>query len=117
MEEHTMRLRDEPFACIAAGRKTIELRLYDEKRRGIAVGDRVCFVHWDDPRRVLRAQVTALHLFPTFADLYAALPPAACGYGPDDCASPADMDRYYTKEEQSRYGVVGIEIALIGENR
>ena len=30
---HEMRLHDEPFNLIKNGTKTIELRLYDEKRR------------------------------------------------------------------------------------
>ena len=40
-----------------------------------------------------------------------------CGYTKEDIdtASPDDMDKYYTKEEQEKYGVVGIEIALQGQ--
>ena len=31
--EHKMKLKDKPFNSIKNGTKTIELRLYDEKRR------------------------------------------------------------------------------------
>lgn len=30
---HSMKLKDNPFNKIASGEKTIELRLYDEKRK------------------------------------------------------------------------------------
>ena len=36
---HEMRLHNEPFVLIKDGTKTIELRLNDEKRRQIKVGD------------------------------------------------------------------------------
>ena len=37
--EHTMNLNAHPFEMMRSGKKTIELRLYDEKRRKISVGD------------------------------------------------------------------------------
>ena len=38
---HEMRLHDVPFKKIQAGTKTIEMRLYDEKRQMIQVGDEI----------------------------------------------------------------------------
>lgn len=114
---HTLNLHPQPFALIADGRKTIELRLYDEKRSRIQVGDTLVFVHTEDASLTLIAKVTALHLFPDFAALYAALPLDRCGYLPEEIAtaSPADMNVYYSAERQALYGVVGIEIALLEE--
>lgn len=40
---HEMRLNTQPFKKIKEGEKTIELRLYDEKRRGISAGDIIVF--------------------------------------------------------------------------
>ena len=114
---HTLNLHPQPFALIADGRKTIELRLYDEKRSQIQVGDTLVFTHSDDSTKTLTAKVTALHRFPDFAALYAALPLDKCGYLPEELstASPEDMNLYYSAEKQALYGVVGIEIALIEE--
>lgn len=115
---HTLNLKPGPFAHIESGLKTIELRLYDEKRRLIQVGDTLVFVHTEDPSRTLTATVTALHLFDTFAALYAALPLDRCGYLPEEVAdaSPEDMNVYYSTERQAQYGVVGIELALLEED-
>lgn len=110
-----MKLHAAPFDKIARGIKTIELRLYDEKRRLIKVGDEIEFTHSKDSTRTLRCRVVALHTFPSFAELYANLPLLKCGYTEDDIATadPADMDLYYTKEQQGACGVVGIEIKLM----
>ena len=35
------------------------------------------------------------------------------GYKIDEEADPKDMEKYYPQEEQSKYGVVGIEIKVI----
>lgn len=55
-----------------------------------------------------------LYAFDSFDELYRNLPLLECGYTEEnvDVASPSDMERYYSKEEQSRYGVVGIRIVL-----
>jgi len=112
MPMHFMRLNPAPFRLIRDGRKSIELRLYDEKRRKIQIGDGILFENTEAPELLL-ARVTGLRVFASFDDLYQALPLEACGYTEVDvdAASPADMDAYYSKEAQQRFGVVGIELA------
>lgn len=112
---HQMNLHAAPFDMIARGSKTIELRLYDEKRRRIKVGDEIVFTHSNDATRTLRCRVIALHVFASFKELYNTLPLLNCGYTEADIAtaSPDDMSLYYTKEQQAADGVVGIEIQLI----
>lgn len=114
---HVLNLNPQPFSMIADGHKTIELRLWDEKRSQIRVGDTLIFIHTEDDSKTLTASVKALHRFPDFAALYAALPLDQCGYLPEEMAtaSPTDMNVYYSAERQAQYGVVGIEIALIQE--
>ena len=113
--EHRMNLRPGPFEMIASGRKTIELRLWDEKRQGIVVGDTIVFRHTDDSARQVKTVVKALHRFHSFEALYAALPLDQCGYLPEELAqaSHEDMLAYYSQQEQERWGVVGIAIELI----
>ena len=112
MPMHFMRLNPAPFGLIRDGRKSIELRLYDEKRRKLQIGDGILLENPEAPELLL-VQVTGLHVFASFDDLYQALPLEACGYteADVDAASPADMDAYYAKEAQQRFGVVGIELA------
>lgn len=108
---HTMRLSPTPFARMAAGQKAIELRLYDEKRRKIAIGDAIRFFPATGYGQI-DARVAALHRFADFDALYGALPLDQCGYSAAECPSahPDDMAAYYTAEQFARYGVVGIAL-------
>ena len=109
---HEMRLHDEPFKLIQSGTKTIELRLYDEKRQQIQVGDIIEFTS-RATGEVQKTKVIAMHIYSCFADLYRDYDKVSLGYGKDEEAKPEDMELYYSKEEQEKYGVVGIEIHLI----
>ncbi len=119
MNIHEMNLRAEPYRAIADGSKVIEMRLYDEKRQGLHVGDRIRFVS-DTGSTAVLAEICALHRFPDFAALYTALIPRVgaigLGYAPGDAVSPKDMLAYYTAEQIARYGVLGIEIKLCKES-
>lgn len=117
-QPHNMKLNPEPFEMIRSGRKTIELRLNDEKRQRIKVGDRIALTQTETGEGLI-AKVIALHPFDSFADLYRELPLLKCGYTEADIASakPEDMERYYSPEQQNKYGVLGIEIAVINEVR
>lgn len=111
--EHKMKLDPIPFEMIKSGEKTIELRLYDEKRRLVKAGDKIVFTN-TATGEVLQTDVVQLHVFDTFKELYAALPLEKCGYTSDDIAKAdaSDMARYYSLQKQKQYGVVGIEISL-----
>jgi len=108
---HRMNLNPGPFAMIKSGKKTIELRLFDEKRQKINPGDKIVFTN-NATGETLTKTVLKLHRFDSFEDLYKALPLLQCGYTAEDIdtAHPSDMERYYSAEEQKKYGVVGIEL-------
>ena len=111
---HSMQLQPSPFEMIKDGTKTIELRLFDEKRRKIRIGDIIVFTN-TETREVLSVRVLELLVFDSFETLYSRLPLLECGYTKEDVdtASPDDMNIYYPKETQQQYGVVGIRIALL----
>lgn len=115
MREHIMNLTPSPLQMIRDGKKTIEIRLYDEKRKLISVGDTIKFVNTEDLNDTLYVTVIDLFVFKTFTELYDSLPLLKCGYTEDDIniASPDDMGIYYSKEKQNQYGVIGIEISLM----
>ncbi len=112
--EHLMRLNSKPFEMIKSGQKDIELRLYDEKRAKIKPGDRIKFINTENGSHLL-CEVTRIHRFSSFAELYKNLPLLRCGYTNEDIlnADAKDMDEYYTPDEQEKYGVVGIELNLL----
>ncbi len=111
---HKMRLFPEPFDRMKNGSKTVELRLNDEKRRLLRVGDRIEFTNTQNGEK-LSVKIIGLHKFPTFKELYDKLDPIECGYTHENVknASPADMDEFYSPEKQLQYGVLAIRVAVI----
>lgn len=111
---HYMNLVPTAFVKIADGNKTIELRLNDEKRQRIKAQDTVAF-RCSSTKDIITAQVSGLHKFPDFKELYNALPLEKCGYtvAELDTAHYTDMERYYSKEQITKYGALGIELCNI----
>lgn len=107
---HKMKLKAAPFKKIQNGSKTVELRLNDEKRQKVQIGDFIEFTCLDDTKQKIQTRVSALHHFSSFAELYNALPKQKIGYASNEAPNPNHMDEYYPKEEQERYGVLGIEL-------
>lgn len=109
---HEMRLHNSPFNLIKNGTKTIELRLNDEKRSLIKIGDKIEFTNRVTEEKIL-VEVIGLHKYDSFLELYKHFDKVSMGYAEDEVANPLDMEQYYSKEEQEKYGVLGIEIKLI----
>lgn len=68
MKTHEMNLQPKYFDFIKDGTKRIELRLYDEKRQSIQIGDIIEFAKSDDEK--FKAEVVGLLRYNSFADLF-----------------------------------------------
>ena len=66
---HKMRLINDAFERMKKGIKTVEIRLYDEKRQLIKPGDIIEFTNLDTGE-LLRVKVIKLHLFDSFKELF-----------------------------------------------
>ena len=110
---HKMNLNPGPFDLIKSGQKTIEMRLFDERRQLIAVGDRIIFINTGNSDFSLEVLVTNLFRYPSFDGLYEHHDKASLGYLDGEVADPKDMEKYYNPENIQKYGVVGIEVKLI----
>lgn len=104
---HSMHLGERPFDRILSGRKTVELRLLDDKRRMVFEGDSIVFSCED---RSVLMRVVGLHFYPSFVELYDSLPKGMLGYAEDEVADPEDMLEFYDPDRIEEYGVVGIEV-------
>ena len=109
---HNMKLKPEPFEKIKSGKKTMELRLYDEKRQLLSVGDIITFTNMETSEQ-LTVNVIGLHRFDSFKDLYEHIDKKLIGYNEEDEVDPNHMNQYYSEEEQEKYGVLAIEIKLL----
>ena len=111
MAVHNMNLNIEPFNSIANGTKSIELRLNDEKRQKIIIGDTILFT-CAVTDSTITATVVNLYKYVSFKELYSHLPLQKCGYIDSDVSQEkyTDMFAYYTQEQIDKCGVVGIEL-------
>ncbi len=110
--KHEMKLNNEPFECIKNGTKTIELRLNDKKRKLLTVGDYIEFTNKVTNEKLL-VEVIDLFKYNSFEELYKHFNKIEIGYSINEEANPKDMENYYSKEEQEKYGVLGIKIKKI----
>lgn len=108
-----MTLREAPFRAIQVGRKRVEMRLCDEKRRLLRIGDFIRF-RLENQEEYHSVEVTNIRYFPDFDALYTALIPSlgaeALGYAEGEVPNPADMLAYYPQDMVRRHGVLAIEI-------
>ena len=111
MKIHSMKLKPEPFESIRNGSKRYELRLYDDKRKGIRVGDRISFTE-TDTGETIDTVVTGLIVRDSFEELYEIIDHRLLGHAEGERGDPADMNRYYSPEQQAEHGVVAIGIGL-----
>lgn len=107
--KHEMKLNDSPFNKIKNGTKTMELRLYDEKRRRLREKDYIEFTNILNGDK-LTIQIEALYKFKDFVELYKEIDKCQMGYENDDIADPNDMEKYYSLYEQEKYGVLAIKM-------
>lgn len=110
--KHEMKLNNGPFMNFKLGTKTIEMRLNDEKRRLVKVGDIIEFTNRDNGEK-FEAKVIEIYPFSSFDELYNYFDKKVLGYNDDEYADPNDMSQYYSKEDIEKYGVLGIEVTLL----
>lgn len=106
---HKMKLQESPFERIKNGTKTVEFRLYDEKRSKIKIGDQIEFSKLPDLQETILVDVLDLYREDTFENLFKKL-------FTDEVEikkKTKSMYQYYSPDEEKQYGVVGIKISLI----
>ena len=67
---YKMKLNESPFERIKNGTKTIEFRLYDEKRQQVKIGDKIEFSKLPDLQEKLIVDVIDLYREDTFENLF-----------------------------------------------
>ncbi len=111
---HIMKLNERPFEKLKQGIKTLEVRLYDEKRREIKLGDIIEFQKLPDLTETVRVQVTGLLVYPKFENLIDDTPTEWMGYEESQRDYlRTSMYEIYTKEDEEKFGVLGIRMEAI----
>ena len=109
---HKMKLNESPFERIKNGTKTIEFRLYDEKRQQIKVGDKIEFSKLPDLQEKLEVDVMELYKEESFEKLFRKI------YSNDEEIELKTQRMYkiYSPEKEQQYGVLGIKVKINIDN-
>lgn len=110
--KHKMKLKAKPFNSIKNGTKTIELRLYDEKRRLLKEHDIIEFTNMVTGETLL-VKVLELCIYDNFEELFKHFDNVSMGFNENEKVGPKIMEQYYSIEEQEKYSVVAIKIEKI----
>ena len=108
-----MKLQPKYYNYILYGTKRIEIRLFDEKRKNIKIGDTIKFFKEPDLDLFFEAKVTGLLMYNSFSDMFKDYDISLLA----DKSMTKDelinvLENFYTKEKQDQYGVLGIRIEL-----
>lgn len=110
---HSMNLLTPYFNLIKQGKKKYELRLNDEKRQAVKVGDTICFNSPEGEQIVVR--VKNKFIYQDFEELFEDLGTTDSGFteslNPNEAAQT--MLEIYSQERINQYGALAIEIELI----
>ena len=109
--EHELKLQPRYYEYILNGSKDIEIRLYDEKRQKINIGDIIIFKKEPELNESFKVRVVGLLRYENFDGLFE-------DFDIDRLADKSmkkselleELEKFYTKEKQKEYGVLGIRI-------
>lgn len=107
-----MELQNAYYNFILKGTKRIELRLYDEKRKNIKLGDIITVTN-AQTNEEFEVKVVGLLLYETFDDLF-------CDFDIEVLADKSmtkeelknELEKFYPIDKQKQYNVLGIRLEL-----
>ena len=116
--KYIMKLNPKYFEYMKNGTKRIEIRLNDEKRKNIKIGDEIVFQKEPELEEEIITKVVKLIVKQTFKELIEQLDIREYS---DKTESKEiflkDLYRFYTKEQEEKFGVVGIKIEIRKEQK
>ena len=112
--KHILKLQPKYFDYINNGTKRVELRLYDEKRQKINIGDTIIFQKEPELETTMIVKVIGLLRYNTFEELFDDFNIEIMA---DKSMTKQELlnvlEEFYTPKKQKQYGVVGIHIEKI----
>ncbi len=109
---HAMKLRKEHFDAVRSGKKTVEMRLLDEKRERLRIGDTIEF-RCEETDELLCAKVYGLYSYPSFEELVKDFTPSSLGFPRKHRQYVANyMKKIYKEEDRCGMRTLAIRIKV-----
>lgn len=107
----TMSLQEKYFNLIKTGEKVYEIRLNDEKRQKLDVGDVVRFVSDNNAKQHIDLVVKDLIYFDSFSEMLKTLPLKKLGFANETESEVHKIYRqFYPEELEQKYKILAIKI-------
>ena len=110
---HKMKLQPKYYDFILNGTKRIEIRLNDEKRKTIKVRDTITFYKEPLLNESFNVKIVNLYRYNNFNELFDNFDITLLA---DKSISKEELlnelEKFYLKEKQEQYGVLGIEVTF-----
>jgi len=110
-----MKLYEKYFNNVKNNKKKVELRLYDDKRKDIKIGDTITFLKLPQLDETIKIVVIGISRFDSFKEIYSTFPPSFFNH-PNNISVEEQVQKereYYSEEREKEFGVVGFHIKLI----
>ena len=106
---HKLNVKEKYYNMLKSGTKTIKLRLYDDKRKNIKIGNSIEFLNNSDADDKFTAQVINLHRASNFAELCKKIDCHDAGFATNNELLKV-LKEFFSLNRQNELGIVGIEI-------
>ena len=111
---YRMKLQPMLFEYVKSGTKRIELRLNDKKRAAVQLEDEIEFLKEPNLDESIKTKVCGLLRYKSFLELFEDFDISVLA---DNSMTKEELlkelEKYYTKEKQLQYGVLGIKFKKI----
>jgi len=110
-----MKLYEKHFNNIKNKNKRIEVRLFDDKRQKLKVGDMITFIKLPDKDEKITVKVKGLSIFGNFYDFYSTFDAELFAH-PKDITVEEQIEReraIYSEADEKKHGVLGIHLEFI----
>ena len=112
--KHEMKLRAIYFNKIKNGEKIYEIRLNDEKRKLIDVGDVITFKKEPELTEQMNTIVKDLIYFDSFEEMSSTLPLEKVGFENMKLEEVINIyHQFYSVEDEKKHGVVAIKVEVL----
>ncbi len=110
-----MKLRELPFDQIKNKTKIWEVRLNDDKRKNIEIGDSILFRKLPDLFDGIVCRVVDKKYFNSFREMASVLSLRSLGFEDGATADTCEevYHTYYSAEEEKEYGVVAFKLEVV----
>lgn len=111
---HEMKLREIYFEKIKNGEKIYEIRLNDEKRQLLKIGDTITFQNESNLNDTIETKIVDLQKFDTFFDMASTLDLSLVGFDNTPKEKVVQIyHEFYPVEKETKYKVLAIKIQVV----